>query len=377
MSVILRHPWTSQPQVAVGIANTPIANGIVLANTPVHGLSNAAGGAGFTQVGTVTVKMGPAGLGWSNFSNSNYLSWTIPKRLANATSGTAMLVSDMPASGTTNCIWQLGTTATATQDNYTYSNDAIYCATLSNSRYISGQGVPGPGGVAQLLRPNVYIAQCAGNVSTLSQAWVNGYSVGGVTNQTFSPGTTATFGSDTVNGGHSGKFYLLVVWNRYLSQAEVASLSVNPWQIFSPTARTGWFSLGSNITYTLTSQLMSSSTGTISSSLDAALIGSLSNLSAGIILPSTSYTLVGTALVTSQGTVTQTGGIVVPIYNANGNYYIEIDPGLSVMHGMFKLPSWTTAGRPVSAGDFTAGYNTDTGKLELWTGAVWVGVTLT
>ena len=68
-------------------------------------------------------------------------------------------------------------------------------------------------------------------------------------------------------------------------------------------------------------------------------------------------------------------GGAIPEYAANGNLYLSIGSDLSIMLGTLGVPSWNTAGRP--AGNFKLGYNTDTGKLELYNGATWVGTTFT
>jgi hypothetical protein len=46
-----------------------------------------------------------------------------------------------------------------------------------------------------------------------------------------------------------------------------------------------------------------------------------------------------------------------------------------------RSSTWNTAGRPTASSDppiepYVMGFNTDTNKLEMWTGSAWVGITL-
>lgn len=66
-----------------------------------------------------------------------------------------------------------------------------------------------------------------------------------------------------------------------------------------------------------------------------------------------------------------------PSFSQNGNYYLEIDPGLSIMIGVARMSNWNTAGRPASPLIYTFGYNTDTGNLEMWNGSKWAFITFT
>ena len=77
----------------------------------------------------------------------------------------------------------------------------------------------------------------------------------------------------------------------------------------------------------------------------------------------------------ADGFLATVGTGVTSEYSANENLYADIGSNLSIMLGVPGIPSWNTAGRPV--GNFKLGYNTQTGKLELYNGSAWVGVTIT
>lgn len=76
------------------------------------------------------------------------------------------------------------------------------------------------------------------------------------------------------------------------------------------------------------------------------------------------------------GRLLSIGATSVATYAKNDNLYYLFDSELSLMLGQMALPSWNTGGRPSSPRSFAIGYNTETGKIELYTGSSWVGVTL-
>lgn len=114
------------------------------------------------------------------------------------------------------------------------------------------------------------------------------------------------------------------MWQRALSDVEIADLSVNPWQIFQAPARRLWASTasGGDVTVSITGQAATTAQGTVSPATAVSATGQAStsaqgsvtqgtNISGqaataaqGTVTPSIDVTLAGQALTTAQGAVT-------------------------------------------------------------------------
>lgn len=155
-------------------------------------------------------------------------------------------------------------------------------------------------------------------------------------------------------------------------------------------------SLAADVRYTLSGQGVPISLGTIAASVNSALVGQQVSLTLGSTSASISTVLNGQSLVLAQsslspvitssitgqsitaslGTVTPVGG-TTPQYSKNSNLYYNIGNDLSIMLGSPTLATWNTAGRPAVGKLGLFGFNTETGKLEVYKDGAWVGILLT
>ena len=60
----------------------------------------------------------------------------------------------------------------------------------------------------------------------------------------------------------------------------------------------------------------------------------------------------------------------------NSQLLVNIGQGLSIMVGLPRITSWTTAGRPKKPKSGTFGFNTQTNSLEYWNGSDWLTASL-
>jgi len=276
-----------QPQFSVDIdRDSPYTNGLLLANTPQHGLKNAVQGyPDLAIVGAPTRVNGPAGIGHSGLDASNYLTWVPPTGL---TAGTVMVVTDRPSGGVASCPWFIGS-STASVDLYPYSNDGIYMGAWANTRYISNVAVPG--GVSTLLKPNVLVA--VGSTTANTHACYKDGVLIGSANATFAYASTMRFG--TISGNvYQGKFYLIAIWNRILPKIAIDALALNPWQIFKfPDQQLAWDAAAAGGTHASSGALTSDSATIAGSGTHVALHPSSGALSASDAVVSGSATRVG------------------------------------------------------------------------------------
>jgi hypothetical protein len=154
--------------------------------------------------------------------------------------------------------------------------------------------------------------------------------------------------------------------------------------------------LTADVSYTLSGQGIPISLGTIAASVNSALVGQEVSLTLGSISASISTVLNGQTLVLAQsplspvvtssisgqnittalGTINSTGG-TNPQYSKNSNLYYNIGNDLSIMLGSPTLPTWNNSGRPAVGKLGLFGFNTETGKLEVYNGSTWVSILLT
>jgi hypothetical protein len=230
--LILRKPWDSQPQDYVEVDRDGIGRGMILAATASLGNSNLAGGASLAEVGTPTRSVGAGGIAWSNLTTANYLTWTPPSGL---TAGTVLFVGQVNTLATSQTWGQYGSGGAGQFDWSPFSDDTIYAGAWSTTRVNSAVAVPGGASVMQ--RPHTIIG-VGSTTNTTHRTWVNGTPLSAaVSGETFGYASPMRIGSHA-SGGYPGKIYLVGVWDRIISDSEVASLAANPWQLFAP--RTIW-----------------------------------------------------------------------------------------------------------------------------------------
>lgn len=246
---ILRFPWTSQPQVPVGIDwGNPLTRGLkaLLVPTALGNklLNIVPGGTEVTTSGTISRSIGPSGVGqkYGDASGAAAQTYTFPSGYLQ-TAGSVFWKGQRHASGP--AIFrdnQINTTGTLVWDNG---------ASAWNAR-VNGTTLSGVGSFPVDKDVNFLLT---GNASG-SQFYVNGASLGSV-------GAAWNWNGSThfklhVNTGNAqgvlATDYLVAIYDRNLSAAEAKNLSNNPWQLFAPIQRTIWVpnAGGGGPTYTLT-----------------------------------------------------------------------------------------------------------------------------
>lgn len=240
----LPQPWTKQPQYPAGIYRAnPITSGITF-------LFNA--GAGTTtdyavsklsvESGTPVWRTGKYGLGLYSDGTTSRLLYTVNAAPAQPSTLTVFMLCVPEVGGNT------GVVAARTMGSGTPSWGMGYHFGSQNGMYGALNGTTADGGSSPITDP--------GQAETLT------YETEAVT---FSGGTARFFakgvqiGSDytglgsidysrtdqglqfwSSGAGHSGAkgwLYLVVIFNRVLSDRELVSLSKNPWQLFAPLPR--------------------------------------------------------------------------------------------------------------------------------------------
>ena len=416
MSVVIQPPWASQPKTAVGInRGNPLTRGLIHAFLPsVSGVLYDCVKRQFaiptsiltTLVGTPT----PAGQGQrhGNAGGTSYQSYQITTETTaggiywlgervgtgpaiirtDSSSSTATVVWDDGANhfdvrlhGSGNQALAVGSFPANTVVDFLLTGDA----TAANGAFYSGGGL---------------------TASLTATAW--GMSSALTMDLHFNTGNAN--GVDAID-------CLLLVWDRLVTAQEYAALHQNPWQVFAPPSRSilSGFAAGGDITVgatgvagtgavgsvgvsfgipttgvagtgsvgtmaegdtlLLASNVGTGSVGTVSPGISVGLTGVAGTGAVGNLVPAGDVT-VGATGVVGTGAVGTMSVLGAAAYFENSDYYQAVGAGLYARYGHQRMASWNAGGRPASPVAYEFGFNTDTSKLEVWTGAAWVGVLL-
>lgn len=258
MKLFGRTPWTSQPQVNVGVdGGNPLAKSLAFAITPV-GFRDAVRNRAVTRNG-ISVSANQKGLGFKAASNASAAAaFSASKLSSSGASGTGdftvLVVANPVASATREILYTLGNGA-----NEFYFAVNVTVGLVAQSGTVSPQtNTGGASGVAQTSGADgsfhTWIYTRIGTVGTLYR---DGVVVG--TNAVSTPVMWSVASADYVGGyssanwGISKSVNLVCGWNRGLTESEAKSVSLNPWQIFQPLARSVYFGVpAAGYTYTLT-----------------------------------------------------------------------------------------------------------------------------
>ena len=263
-TIINSTPWTSQPQQAVGIDwSNPITRGLVLDVDFNGGVRDRVSGMIATPtVGRATPITTSQGVA-ARFSSTVY-SFGDVELFKGAEA--AWQILEIPDSLTQ----QAGLVNKRTNVNTQHSFSMGYNYTTNEFEVDVGSPAGAAGAAYRFSRAgfstsgnnivtNINFAQSAGN---RIKAWRNGASlgvtvgvdsVGGVITNTTAPLEIGRVNSATYY--YAGNLLIVRAWNRVLSDAEVQSISQNPWQIFKPLPRRIFVPVSSaGGLYTLTAQ---------------------------------------------------------------------------------------------------------------------------
>lgn len=246
MALTVKNPWTRQPQVSVGVDwGNSLARGLALVHTQSLGYVNLADGRALTPVGS-------------------------PQIIATV-QGVAISTTRAAASGVT-----VGTDAkynppeitllsVATQTSITAATSGILLSRDDNTLgrafvldihansawgvryYVNGGGTPGTNELREGVTATAgrrYVAAVT-HAASVAKLFVDGKLVN--SSSSFATKNSATgntqisrrtFAANT--DSLTGTQALSLLWSRALSDAEIKSISANPWQIFAPLQRRIW-----------------------------------------------------------------------------------------------------------------------------------------
>lgn len=267
MSLILRPPWTRQPQVAVGIDGAnPLAKGLIaawLGSTP-RGTYADGTPALVTETGTSSYAGGRFGLSRSN-DRGQYLATS--RTYTYPASNTPLTIAAWvkPAGGGTaiDAIASLGADVNYSQFAlYTnvVSNADIYLSTVGNDVYTSGGKFTGVEWLSV-----VATFDGTGNFSTsTAKIYVNGISqslsgAGSVNALSVTSGRSIRLYMDqsTNSRAFRGSIGPVIIAQRGWSAADVVAFHSNPWQLWKPIERRIWVPSAGAGGQTLTPDLFS------------------------------------------------------------------------------------------------------------------------
>lgn len=249
MPLIQRVPWTVQPQTATGVNwGSPLARGLAVAFVPSIGPANLV--ASDVVAGLQKSGAGPDGV----YTATSALVSTSSRLSTSAFSFYALFLSGT-VSGGTRCVIGRGPNATGTNNigfgfNSQHATSAYAGALYAGSAYtIIGK----PTGGALALNTRYSIG------GTFDGSNGRGYNNGVMT-----VGPTAVTGIDTTArlalnrtsadaspNADDAKFYVVLYWDRALSDAEMRAVHANPWQLFAPLPRTIWAPAAGGVSGTL------------------------------------------------------------------------------------------------------------------------------
>jgi hypothetical protein len=218
-------PWTQQPQIAVGVnwAN-PISNGLLMCVVGSNPSRNLAGQGSIVFTGGILTGVGVAGQ-FADNTLGRYFDYTPPSTL---TAATILSVEGRYTGMTEISPWR---TNESENDYSPYSDGNYYFNTWGTSRYITAAAAPSGTNSA------AYVVAARGSAGAQS-VFVNGQQIGSAA-QTFTANASIRFGYgiNTSNPATGSNSFLRVLWGRSISDAEMASISTNPWQLFAPLSR--------------------------------------------------------------------------------------------------------------------------------------------
>lgn len=318
--LILRSPWDSQPQEALGIDwSNPITRGLIDWGTPVE--PN-----GIAGVNSPTVVARRNGIAHKGNGSSSYFSKSVPP-LPIAYEVTMLALVHGASGAADSRIYAIGSSASATPFVSLQASASVAANAGFFSRLVGGTAInPSVVGFEDAA-PHLLIGTAW---ATGNELWVDGISVGSNNNTT--DATAATLDRIAVGallrtsaGSYNASGVLLrAAWNRRLSSAEIAGISANPWQLFEPRRIYIPLSITSGGAYTLNLE-----TGVYSFTGNSATLTKDSKLT----LDSGSYTLLGSnasllkglLFEASSGSYSLTGGDASLLYthllNASSGSY--------------------------------------------------------
>ena len=247
MALLLRQPRTSQPQQPVGIDwGNPITRGLIEVYNPVTALSSI-DNTTYSTTGTVLKVVNRRGQATFAGSGSGAGKTRVFSRLTSAAE--CSIFASVTPKGAISATQSFGGSGNTSSANPMFligsgSTDASQVSFRVRNLAATNQEVTSASGVLVADTP-ITIAGCRSEAGNFHRVYANGLrlataaatAIGAVDYNTFAAhGLLRTsFGLQV-----GSEVNLLMAWNRALSDADIASLSANPWQIFASLSRQVW-----------------------------------------------------------------------------------------------------------------------------------------
>ena len=222
--------WTRQPQFAAPLnTGSRLATGLSCAFVfhPAFGLRDIVSGLQASFVGAARYVAAAGGMGAGNFaSTSDYVA--LPD--LSGVLGPNYTVAWACQNGNTNNQGFGDLSTDTSTEHYPFGSD-LYVTGASGSRPLTALS-----DTSVLLRPHAtVVASSTPGSGNNSQLFLAGRKVGSSvpvgTSNSWNPSATLGAGGGFV---YSGTFFGFWAWRRQLTDAEAASVSANPWQLFAP-----------------------------------------------------------------------------------------------------------------------------------------------
>ena len=396
MSVIIRRPWTTQPQVATGIDwSNPLTRGLHWA----FGVSPGGkslydpvrlGFAAFHQnAGTFAQSWvpHPGAKGYAVVSSDSGVGSDITIQIGNATGSGCPLNAPTGTTGR-SCTVQWGINLAATPSDYAviYDSSAAAYQLLIRLTTAAKVQVVWPGQYI-LLESSGAIPVGIDTVVTVVVApnyvaiYFNGIldsSTGAGGDPNWAIGQSYIFGLGAA-GLNGTKWWAPTAWSRALLPSEIASGAANPWQLFAPLPRRIWApSAGGAATVagSIAATLLDVGVGASKSGAAASIAGSLSDSGVGASSVSAAGSIAGSLAVSGVGRgVTSAVGSISATAAVNGvgassvSAAAEVD-GVLVVGGVGASLGITSAVGSISASATVQGVGASTSSAVVSSSSV-------
>jgi hypothetical protein len=231
---------TRQPQRVTQINwGDSRASGLIAAYNFAGGLQNIVDGSSASLVNATRI-VTSAGVGYTTTAGTRVGVWLPDYSALMPTAATILLVQKNATTNTQG--WNALSGSSPDNDHYPYSN-AIYTSAFWSGRWANGVATKVP-----FTDPHVVGIQVRAGSQRLSQNGITALAAnaaGSYQPPAYVDQFRARIGGsyDSASYNYQGSTVAVLMWGRYLADAEVNSLSINPWQLFSPSRRV-WVQLG-------------------------------------------------------------------------------------------------------------------------------------
>lgn len=372
MALLRPSVWTQQPQQACEIDwSNPITRGLVSAITPINGDVFKPSSPTFIGAGSI----GPltSGVAIKSTGGGGVNEVLYPVTFSAAGDRTiAVFASNIGGANSTV------THRVSDAD----SRDELLIGATSFSSIIDNNSPPSIG-ITESAMPRLYLARRRTNQVS---AYANGtFTSESVTGTRQLDGTTFRFGRDGTLNSVSCQTYLTMYWKRYLTNAEITSLSNNPWQIFKPIPRRIFAPVSASGGATITTNLGTATASGLTATLTQAstLIATqgtatASGLSATLAQAFTLQANRGTATASgAQATIAQAATISANLGTATASGFAADVQSAGNVTISANIGIATASGRQANIGDsVTVSASRGTATAAGYTAAIEIAFTL-